>query len=100
MIEDYLYRINCHESVRPHLHNFPFDEDNILLRIDFDDSNDQILGDGHVAMIEKGKKNTLYYAAYEPIKQECYDLHQEPYSEALDIVKKQKALDVQCIASE
>lgn len=80
-----LKRYNCHEKIRPYLHNFPFEIDNIKLTIGFDDA-DGILGDGHIAQIGKVKNNRLYYSAYNAEAEKFYSLHRESYEEARRIV--------------
>ncbi len=86
MMEEFLCRINCHEKIRPHLHNFPFDYSNIDLTIGFEDSKRKITGDGHVALMYIGKNQDLLYRAYNPDTEEFYSLHREPYEEARRIV--------------
>lgn len=85
MMEEFLYLINCHEKIRPHLHTFPFNVSNIKLTIGFEDPKRKITGDGHVALIFIGRNRTLFYEAYDPITK-FYTLHKEPYEEALKIV--------------
>lgn len=87
MMEEFLQRINCHEKIRPHLHDFPFGVDNIELTIGFEDNERKITPDGHVAMIFIGRNHTIYYDAYDPIKK-FYSLHREPYEEALKLVRE------------
>jgi len=86
MMEELLHRINSHEKIRSHLHNYPFEESNIELMIGFDDQNRHILGDGHVALMFIGKNNTLLYRAYDRVIEQFYSLHTEPYKEARRIV--------------
>jgi hypothetical protein len=88
IMEEYLQRINCHERIRPHLHNFPFEENNIKLSIGFEDSKRKITRDGHVALISIARDHLLYFAAYDPITEEFYTIHQEPYEVALKFVKE------------
>ncbi len=88
MMEEFLERINSHEKIRPFLHNFPFDVDNIKLVIGFENSERKITRDGHMAMIFIGRNHSLFYEAYNPITEEFYTLHRETYEEALKSVNK------------
>jgi len=96
MMEEFLIRINKHEKIRPHLHNYPFEVKNIKLTISFDDSNRHIRGDGHVAHMFIGRNYTLYYAAYDTEKEDFYDLHKEDYRDALKIVQNVKMDNFPC----
>ncbi|MCH9625439.1 MAG: hypothetical protein S4CHLAM123_06130 [Chlamydiales bacterium] len=93
MMEEFLCRINRNEEIRPYLHNFPFEEDNLKLSIGFEDSNRKITGDGHVALMSIARDHILFFAAYDPVKEEFYTLYEAPYEEALRIVQDQ------CISS-
>jgi hypothetical protein len=94
IMEEFLIRINKHEKIRPHLHNYPFEVKNIKLTISFDDSNRHIRGDGHVPHMFIGKNYTLYYAAYNPEQEGFYNLHKENYGDALKIVQHVKMDDL------
>jgi hypothetical protein len=87
MMEEFLQRINCHEKIRPHLHNFPFEERNIKLSISFKEPDISIRRDGHVALMGIARDHLLYFAAYDPITEEFYTLHEEPYEEAFRLVR-------------
>ncbi|MCH9625436.1 MAG: hypothetical protein S4CHLAM123_06100 [Chlamydiales bacterium] len=89
MMEELLYRINCNEEVRPYLHNFPFEEENLKLRIGFEDCNGRITKDGHVALMSIAKDHILYFAAYDPVTEKFYTLYEAPYEEARKIVQEQ-----------
>ncbi len=87
MMEDFLQRINTDDSIRPYLHNFPFEERNIELTIGFEDTKRKITSDGHVALMSIGKDHKIYFAAYDSDTQKFYDLHEESYNEALQLAK-------------
>jgi len=89
MMEELLNRINCHEKIRPHLHNFPFEEANIKLTISFINSEGRTVRDGHVALMSIAKDHKLYFAAYNLNTEDFYDLCEESYEEARRIVKGQ-----------
>ncbi len=86
MMEEFLHRINCNEKIRPHLHNFPFEVDNIKLTISFLDSQGHTTRDGHVAMVFISRNHTIFYEAYNPITEDFYTLDKESYEEARKIV--------------
>ena len=90
MMEEYLKQINCNEEVRPYLHNYPFNIDNIKLTISFLDAQGHTLGDGHVALVFISRNHTIDYAAYNTDTEEFYSLHEEPYEEALKIYNASK----------
>jgi hypothetical protein len=82
MMGEFLRRINCHEKVRPHLHNFPFEDDNIKLTISFVNSEGHTIRDGHVALMSIARDHKLYFAAYNPDIEDFYTLCEESYEEA------------------
>lgn len=82
MMEDFLHRVNCHEKIRPHLHDFPFGVDNIKLTISFEDPQGNIRGNGYIAMIFISKNHTIHYSAYNSNKEDFYNLCEESYGEA------------------
>jgi hypothetical protein len=82
IMDTYLQCINAHEKIRPHLHNFPFDIDNIKLSIAFVGPQGLRRKDGHVALMFIGRNHTLYYDAYDPVAQDFYTLEEETYEEA------------------
>ncbi|MFN0065348.1 MAG: hypothetical protein ACKVOH_03840 [Chlamydiales bacterium] len=86
MVEELLQRVNSHEQIRPHLHNFPFGIDNIKLDISFINSEGATTKNGRVAFMYIGKNQDLLYRACNPDTEEFYSLHREPYAEARRIV--------------
>ncbi len=88
MMEEYLKRVNNHEKVRPHLHNFPFEESNIKLMLSFENPDLTIKGDGNVALMSIAKNSTIYFAAFNPTTEKFYTIHEETYSEALKLMKE------------
>ncbi len=87
MMEEFLARMNQNKQIRPYLHNYPFDVDNFRLRIGFDDSKGNIIGDGHVALMFVNKNQELLFEAYDQQTGKFYTLHREPYAESLRIVR-------------
>ncbi|MCH9625438.1 MAG: hypothetical protein S4CHLAM123_06120 [Chlamydiales bacterium] len=91
MMEEFLCRINHHEEIRPYLHNFPFDINNVALTIGWINSDRKITRDGHMALMFIGNNHTIYYEAYNSTEG-FYTLHKESYEEARRIVQEQCAL--------
>ncbi|MCH9627352.1 MAG: hypothetical protein S4CHLAM2_09900 [Chlamydiales bacterium] len=87
MMEEFLVRMNQNEKIRPYLHNYPFGVENFKLRIGFDDSKRNIIGDGHVALMFVNKNQDLLFEAYDQETGKFYTLHREPYAESLRIVQ-------------
>jgi hypothetical protein len=87
MMEEFLVRINQNDKIRPYLHDYPFGIKNMELTIGFDDTNGDILGDGHVAHMFISRNDTLYYEAYNHETEKFYNLHKENYRDALKIVQ-------------
>ena len=74
IMEEFLNSINCHEKIRPHLHNFPFEESNIKLSISFKEPDTTIRGDRHVALMGIARDHILYFSAYDPITEKFYNI--------------------------
>jgi len=92
MMEEFLCRINHHEEIRPYLHNFPFDVNNLDLTIGWINSDRRITKDGHMALMFIGNNHTIYYEAYDPNTEDFYTLCKESYEEARRTVQEQCAL--------
>jgi hypothetical protein len=97
--ESFLNEINSDPEVKGDLDSYPFTSDNITISIYFVDENDVHLGTG-ISTI-RFSKGLIKYEAYQILEYHKYPLgalgkditiHQEPYAEALNIVKKQNCL--------
>ncbi len=110
-IQKLFNRINTHEKIRPFLREYPFSTDRIRMAISFEDRNGKWYLDGTVARVSFIKNKIFYDAAalkketYYPIKdasdlrhivygppeermdEQLVDLYEEPYEEAVKIVK-------------
>ncbi len=87
--EGFLKRYNENEAVRPYLHNYPFTIENLEIMIRFADEARKHRGDWMVALVFTARKDQLFYCGYNYEKQQLYDIHKEPYSQAVEIVKQQ-----------
>ncbi|MFN0065792.1 MAG: hypothetical protein ACKVOH_06115, partial [Chlamydiales bacterium] len=86
VMEGFIERFNADETIRPYLHNYPFTEENLRIRIGFEDENRKHRSDGNIALIflVNGK---VYYEGFDSEKDKFYTLHEEPYATAVEIVK-------------
>jgi len=84
--EYFLNEINSNEELRPHLHNFPFTSNHILLFIFVFSENGTELGIGQLSCVSviKGKVNYSVHETEYTVKTGF----EEPYSEALRLVKE------------
>jgi len=93
--EGLLQEINASAEVQPHLDVYPFTSDLIRVCIYFQDENCIDLGTGiSTVFFSNGKIKYERYEIYEyrskyPAIGRDFLVHEEAYSEALDIVKKQ-----------
>lgn len=112
-IESLLQRINAHEKIRPYLREFPFKIDRVNLSISFRTETDDRPLDGSVAFIFLARNKIFYRSAEIQIadpfpfiymneknevvkeligggpKEKLIPLLEEPYEEALKIVRNQ-----------
>lgn len=89
--EEFLALINADEKLRPFLHNYPFTIDNLELRLTLVDESHHFQPSlAYVSYIKR--HGLLYFDGYDQTKGGLYDLYQEPYSEAVKIVKSTQAL--------
>ena len=92
-VNEYLKSVNENKEIRPYLHNFPFNEQNIELAIFiFEDNKFTKIQPGQVSSVStlNGKIRYKTRSAEDQYKRET--LHQETYEEALRIVKEQGRL--------
>lgn len=94
--EDYLQRVNNDQSVRPYLHNYPFTRQNLDFQLGFwkkgsvhQDSS--VHQDNGITYIFNSKDDRLCYFAYDGSNLQL--VYQEPYEEALEIVKASGQLE-------
>jgi hypothetical protein len=90
--EELIRKYNENEEIRPYLDNFPFTSNNIELSLTFFDKSYEFMSDGFVAyaVIIKG---IIYYStdSHDSTRgNPLVDLHEEPYEEALRIVREAK----------
>lgn len=90
-VEGLIREVNGKKEARPYLHNFPFTVDNIELIIGFLQTNQKHVTNGYVSLVFNISE-TIYYNVYNERTQQHEDLYKESFSEALNIVNKEKAL--------
>jgi len=89
--EDLLKRYNSNSKIRPYLSNFPFSANNLMLGIGFiTESNDN----NFICQVSV-MDNTIFYHVRNINTNSLEKIYQEPYEEALRIVKEEKALEQQ-----
>lgn len=90
-VELFCSTFNNDPTIRPYLLNYPFEVKNIDLRIAFEDPiNFQEMPPPYVSLIYC-INDTILYRAYDRETQKYYELHREPYAEALRIVREERA---------
>lgn len=110
-IQELLRRINSHEKIRPYLREYPFNQDRVDVSISFRTETDNRPLDGSIALVFLAK-NKIFYKTAEmkptaatpltymneknevvkemipgTLEENLIDLMNEPYEEALKIVK-------------
>ena len=84
--ERLLKKINEHEKIRPYLREFPFPPDRAHVRISFQKEDDSFQSDGTVTIVSQAR-NKLFYSIANPFTERLVHLAEEPYEDALKIVK-------------
>ncbi len=87
VVEGYLERFNRDEQIRPYLHNYPFTIENMKLMITFKDEYHRRRDGEDVTLMFMARGNLVYYCSYDYEKEDFVDLHEEPYEEAVRIVR-------------
>jgi len=82
--------VNEHEKIRPYLRDYPFSRSRVKITILFCDKNGVPNTDGSPANVLLGKDEIIFYTARKPNSYNITDLFQEPYAEALKIVRSKK----------
>lgn len=86
--EDFLRRLNTWEEIRPYLHDYPATMKNFDLDFMYLDHEDHFVSNGYVATMFycKGK---IVYKAFNHDKNNFEKIYEEPYDEAVRIVRKE-----------
>ena len=84
--ERLLQMINSHEKIRPFLSSYPFKANQAKVSISFWKKDNTMYSDGSLMRVTQ-IKNIIYYQANNEKSPIYTDLHEEPYEEALKIVK-------------
>lgn len=87
-VEGFIAKINSDEDIREYLHQYPVSLKNIELRIRFTDPETYKLDSRFVSFVYlvNGK---IFYEVDDPDSPDFKRLHQEPYEEALRIVREE-----------
>jgi hypothetical protein len=89
-VERLLAQINNDETIRPHLHRHPFTVDNLQYQMSFQELPVDASGLEPVVYVSV-IKGDVFYRVYDPSRTDTNPLktiHEEPYSEALRIVRE------------
>ena len=88
--EKFVQMVNEHEKIRPYLRDYPFSRARAKVNIYFSDKYGKSIIDGSPAGILLGKDDTIFYSSDTQFSEHYLDLYQEPYEEALKIVRSNK----------
>ena len=88
LVEGFVDLVNKDEPVRPYLHNYPFLPSNFDCSIIFVGENGRFHANEKITCVSKVKEK-IYYSGYDPVKDMLYDIHAEPYEEAVRLVRGQ-----------
>lgn len=86
VMEDLLHLINSDINLRPYLHEHPFTCKNLQIMIAFRDEDGHSQGDEAVALVFVARCR-IFYELYNKETEKYQVLYEEPYEEALEIVK-------------
>lgn len=86
MTEKLLKKINENEKIRPFLREYPFKPERATVSVSFHKRDGSSYTDGSVAQVFQVKNRIFYSGAY-PETEDYYDLLEEPYEDALKLVK-------------
>lgn len=84
--ERFIQAINSHEKIRPFLREFPFKANRAEVAISFKKPDNTLYTDGSVAYVYQ-VKNKIIYRADKENSPKLIPITEEPYEEALNIVK-------------
>ncbi|MEI6241850.1 MAG: hypothetical protein WCP39_00400 [Chlamydiota bacterium] len=86
-IQKLLKIINSHDKIRPFLREYPFKANMLRVSISFGKKDNSPLTDGSVVFVFQAR-DKIYYNKAEPVTESLLDLYEEPYEEAVKIVKE------------
>jgi hypothetical protein len=88
-VEKYLNLINSDEKIRPFLRNYPFTINNLEFDIGFVDQNGRYQKDVAFMLYSK-RKGKIIYCEDDPKEGLFNTIYEEPYEEAVRIVREQR----------
>ena len=86
--EGFVDLVNGDVTVRPYLHNYPFLPSNFDCSIIFVGKNGLFHTGNQITCISCVNER-IHYRGYDPVKDMLYDIHAEPYEEAVRLVRGQ-----------
>lgn len=89
VIEGLLHRINQNTIIRPYLHNYPFNNENLHFLLSFHKKNGTRPAKEHVSLITSSNGN-IYYSCFNHDENKLDYLYQEPYEKAREIYYQNK----------
>ncbi|MCE2984036.1 MAG: hypothetical protein LW832_10800, partial [Parachlamydia sp.] len=100
IMDQFLKAINAHEKLKPFLDEQPFTHRRIKLCVDFEGPNGSYCDESvstifnvHGIASNTENRNRIFYVGVDPYKNDLFDLHNESYAEALEILKNSPDLD-------
>ena len=81
-VEEYLKAVNSNEKIRPYLANYPFDLQNIEIRIFIQNPDRSDLPPGKICAMQAAK-GFLDYDSRDPSTNQFTEIHRETFEEAL-----------------
>lgn len=88
LAEEFLRRVNAWEIIRPYLHNYPVTIANLELVLLYTDRHSNLQSGEKVASV-KVVNGVLIYTTFDHINHKFVDLQEEPYEEAMRLVREQ-----------
>ncbi len=83
--------VNQNEKLRPYLREYPFSPLRANIHLRFYGNKGRSCTDGSIAFVGVGREKNVYYSVENPKNHQLDDVFEEPYEEAVKIVKtKQK----------
>src|ERR1700722_6503805 len=89
VVEGLLKRVNCDETIRPYLHDYPSISKNTRIHLGFIDRNKNPVAENHIAFVFL-VDGIICYSIYNPRIPDFEIVYEEPYEEALKIVQDEQ----------
>jgi len=89
VVDGLAYKFNKDKVIRPFLHDYPFTRQNIDIALTFKNGTDLFITQGKIAHVAAGGSDIIY-SIYNSTTRRLETVFQEPYEEALRIVREEK----------